>query len=190
MEKEMRGPVCVFLADGFEEVEGLTVVDVLRRAGIPVKTVSIKDSRKVKSSHGIKMKADKKLLDIDFAKVDMIVLPGGLQGTQNLEACEPLLDALREFNDQKRPIAAICAAPRIFAHLGFLNDKPAACNPCIEDQMGNATIAKDKKVVSDGHIITSCGMGTALPFALAIVKYYQGQEGLDKVLPGIVYSCS
>lgn len=119
----------IFLADGFEEIEGLTVVDMFRRAGIPIQTVSISDSLTVTGSHDIKVQADCLLADFDFNTVEMLILPGGMPGTTNLSKCEPLCDALMQFSRQGRYLAAICAAPSILGSLGILNGRVATCYP-------------------------------------------------------------
>ena len=155
----------IFFADGFEEIEGLTVVDMFRRAGIPIQTVSISDSLTVTGSHDIKVQADCLLADFDFNTVEMLILPGGMPGTTNLSKCEPLCDALMQFSRQGRYLAAICAAPSILGSLGILNGRVATCYPGFEKKLFGAYITTDP-VAKDGHVITSRGMGTAIEFAL------------------------
>ena len=181
--------VAVFIADGLEEIEGLTVVDILYRAGILCDTVSITDTTFVTSSHGVRIICDCALGDQDFSfdAYDMLVLPGGMPGTTNLAACEPLADELISRAQAGRPLAAICAAPTVLANLGILNGKRARCFPGKEDvlEAGGATVGFDP-VVTDGTIITSRGMGTALDFALAIVAFYQGDEAAAKLAETVV----
>lgn len=125
---------------GFEEIEGLTVVDMFRRAGIPIQTVSISDSLTVTGSHDIKVQADCLLADFDFNTVEMLILPGGMPGTTNLSKCEPLCDALMQFSRQGRYLAAICAAPSILGSLGILNGRVATCYPGFEKKLFGAYI--------------------------------------------------
>ena len=119
----------IFLAEGFEEIEALTVVDLLRRAGIEITMASITESRQVTGSHDIKVEADALLSDINFDDIDMIILPGGMPGTNNLDACEELTAHIREFADAGKKLAAICAAPRVFGKMGILSGKRATCYP-------------------------------------------------------------
>ena len=162
----------IFFADGFEEIEGLTVVDMFRRAGIPIQTVSISDSLTVTGSHDIKVQADCLLADFDFNTVEMLILPGGMPGTTNLSKCEPLCDALMQFSRQGRYLAAICAAPSILGSLGILNGRVATCYPGFEKKLFGAYITTDP-VAKDGHVITSRGMGTAIEFASTLIGIIQ-----------------
>lgn len=181
--------VAVFIADGLEEIEGLTVVDMLYRAGIPCDTVSISSSTLVTSSHGVRIVCDTAIDDMDFSfdAYDMLVLPGGMPGTVNLAGCAPLCAELLARAAAGRPLAAICAAPTILAGLGILEGKRACCFPSREDELaqGGATVCHDA-VVRDGAIITSRGMGTALDFALAIVAFYQGDEAAAELAKAVV----
>ena len=181
--------VAVFIADGLEEIEGLTVVDILYRAGIPCDTVSITGSTLVTSSHNVRIVCDTSIDDADFSfdSYDMLVLPGGMPGTTNLAACAPLCDELSARAADGRPLAAICAAPTILAGLGILEGKHACCFPSREDELVQAgAIVSHDAVVRDGSIITSRGMGTALDFALAIVAFYQGDEAAAALAKAVV----
>jgi len=180
------GEVCVFLAEGMEEIEALTVVDLCRRAKIELSTVSITDSRAVTSSHGITVQADKVLSEIEFEEVDMIVLPGGMPGTLNLEACEPLMEQVAAFDKQGKGLAAICAAPSIFGHKNLLEGRKACCYPGFEKELKGALVSYNSVEVSD-HIITSRGMGTAIDFALSIVARIKGQTCADEIEKAIIY---
>lgn len=179
--------VAVFLADGTEEIEALTVVDLLYRAGIPVTTVSIKDERTVVTSHGVHVVADTTIDELPFAAYDMLVLPGGMPGTLHLKDCKALTDRVLSFHREGKPVAAICAAPTILAGLGLLEGKPATCFPAMEPQMAGAVLTHAPATVTDDKIITGRGMGCAIPFALAIVAYYLGQERADQLAEAIVY---
>lgn len=178
--------ICVFFADGYEEIEALTVVDILRRASIPVKMVSITGEKEVTSSHQVTVKMDCLLSEVDFNKVEMIVLPGGMPGTKNLEACVPLMEQVDAFVKAGRPVSAICAAPSILGHRGHLKGKEACCFPSFEDHLEGAAVLKTPSVVSK-NIITGRGMGAAIPFALSILERYQGKDAADAMAEKIVY---
>lgn len=182
--------IAVFVAPGFEEIEGLTVVDLLRRAKLDCDAVAITADPVVAGSHAITVTCDRSVADegFDFGAYDMLVLPGGIPGTPNLAASEPLTAALKDFAAAGKMIAAICAAPTVFAGLGLLEGKNATCYPSMTDQLveGGATLAEGS-VVIDGNIITSRGMGTAIDFGLAIVAHWQGEEAAAALGAGIVY---
>ena len=127
--------VGIFFADGFEEIEGLTVVDILRRAGIDISMISINGKKKVTGAHGIALDTDEDIVQCDPDKLDMLVLPGGMPGTTNLAACEKLTEALKKADQEKRGIAAICAAPSMLGDLGFLKGKKAVCYPGFESRL-------------------------------------------------------
>ena len=173
--------VGIFLADGFEEIEGLTVVDILRRAGIDISMISINGKKKVTGAHGIALDTDEQC---DPDKLDMLVLPGGMPGTTNLAACEKLTEALKKADQEKRGIAAICAAPSVLGDLGFLKGKKAVCYPGFESRLTGAEVL----VVTDGHITTSRGMGTAIAFALELTKRLKDEETAKQVGRSIIYN--
>ncbi len=178
--------ICVFFAEGYEEIEALTVVDILRRASIPVKMVSITKEKEVTSSHQITVKMDCVLSEVDFDKVEMIVLPGGMPGTKNLEACEALMEQVDAFVKAGRPVSAICAAPSILGHRGHLKGKKACCYPSLEEHLEGAEVLKVPSVISD-NITTGRGMGAAIPFALSILERYQGKDAVKDMVDKIVY---
>ena len=173
--------IAIFIADGTEEVEAITPADLLRRAKLDCDLVSVMESNTVTASRGIVITADKNIKDIDFADYDMLVLPGGIKGTENLGSTKALTDAVIEFNNAGKGIAAICAAPTIFSRLGLLKGKDATCNPGFFDVLESegAILDKDARVVRSGNIITSQAMGTSVPFGLEIVKYFAGEEAAD-----------
>ena len=182
--------VAVFVAPGLEEIEGLTVVDLLFRAGIPCDTVAITASRQVTSSHEVTIVCDRSVEDAGFSfdEYDMLVLPGGIPGTPNLRACEPLCAALRDFAAAGRALAAICAAPSILAELGLLAGRRATSNPGFQHVLaehGAELVADDPVVVDDG-LITSQGAGTAMLFGLEIVRHFLGDEAVERVRTGVV----
>ena len=170
--------VCVFLADGFEEVEALTPVDLLRRSGVEVTGMSVGPSLEVTGRSGIRVCADTLWQEELAAKADMLVLPGGQPGTKNL--------AFRE----ERWLAAICAAPTVLAANGCLQGKRATCYPGLEPllEIRGAECVRTEAVVTDGKIISSRGAGTAIPFSLKLIEVLQGKEAADKVAAGIVFS--
>jgi len=184
--------ISVFLAEGFEEIEALTVVDICRRAGLDTKTVSITDNRTVISSHAIPVVADLTLDEVDFDALNCIVLPGGIPGTPNLEACETLMKQVDAFYEagvkgEDKYLAAICAAPSILGHKGFLKGRNATCYPFFESHLEGAIVNHADLEVSD-HIITGRGMGTAIVFGLAIASVFAGKEKADAISEGIMYS--
>ena len=182
--------VAVFIAPGLEEIEGLTVVDLLFRAGIPCDTVAITPERTVTSSHEVTIVCKRSIDDDGFAfdDYDMLVLPGGIPGTPNLRACEPLCAEVVARAEAGRPLAAICAAPSIFAELGLLKGRRATSNPGFQHVLAEqgAELLADEPVVVDGNLITSQGAGTAMPFALEIVRHYLGDEAVERVRAGVV----
>ena len=165
----------VYLADGFEECEGLLAVDLLRRAGCAVDTASISKQRQITSSHGVCLMADALAAEVDFSDVDMIVLPGGMPGTKNLGKSPVVQDAIDKAAERNTLICAICAAPSILGHKGLLNEKEAICFPGFEEELTGATISK-KHVVCDGDFITAKGAGVAVDFGLEIVCQLEGRE--------------
>lgn len=176
----------VFLADGFEEVEALTAVDILRRGGVEVKTVSIMDNIMVKGAHNIEVKADE-IFSEDIANTaDIIILPGGGVGTQNLIKHEGVNNIVEKFITDNKYIAAICAAPSVLGVKGYLKNKTAVCYPGFEDKLLGANIGKNM-VEIDGNIITSKGVGTAIEFALVLVGILEGIEVSQEIKRSIVY---
>lgn len=180
--------VYIFLADGFEEVEGLTVVDLLRRAGIQIETVSIKDSKKVVSSHEITLYTDAVFEEVDFSDADMLVLPGGMPGTLNLGNYQPLVELLKNFYENGKKLAAICAAPSVFGGLGFLEGRKATSYPSFMDKLFGAVLTEEP-VAIDGNITTSRGVGTAIAFALSLITQLEGKKKAEEIARSIVYSC-
>lgn len=176
----------IFLADGFEEIEALTVVDLLRRAGIEITTTSIMGKREVTGSHNITVLADALIDEIDFDSMDMLILPGGMPGTTNLGACKPLTDKILEFNEKGKMLCAICAAPTVFGKLGILKGKKACCYPGCEGDLLGADV-QTTPVTEDGHFITSRGMGTAIEFGLAIICHFMDGNAAQNMAQKIVY---
>lgn len=176
----------LFLAEGFEEVEALTVVDLLRRAEIACTMVSVTGECKVTGSHGITVLADRLFEDGTLSDADMLILPGGFPGYKNLAAHTGLKDLLFSYNTQEKFIAAICGAPSVLGAYGLLKGRMATCYPGMEAQLPDATCIK-KKVVEDGHIITSRGVGTALDFAVAIIEKLAGLNQGCKIAESVLH---
>ncbi len=169
--------IYVFLAEGFEEIEALATVDVLRRAELPVQTVGVGGDW-ICGSHGMRIQTDIREEDVELAKAQVIVLPGGMPGTRNLEASADVQRALDYMTENDRYIAAICAAPSILGHRGQLNGKRATCFPGFEKDCAGAVIL-DEPAVADGRIITGKGAGAAIDFALTIVEQLKGRSVSD-----------
>lgn len=180
--------VFIFLADGFEEIEGLTVVDLLRRVDIDITMVSIQDTCDVMGAHGIPVKADVTFDQIKDKKADMVILPGGMPGTLNLQAHKGVESMILSHYQDGRYIAAICAAPSIFAQLGLLENKTATSYPSFEDVLTEhkCHYVYDPVAV-DANVITSRGMGTAIAFAGKIIEILKDKKTADDVLESIVY---
>ena len=176
----------IFFADGFETIEGLTVVDLCRRAGIDIKTVSVTDTKKVVTSQQIPLECDITIDELDFESCDMLILPGGMPGTPNLEACELLMEKLDDFYESGKNIAAICAAPRIFGKRDYLRGRKATCFPGVESFLTGAHATGSKLEISD-HIITSRGMGTAMDFGLAIIERLEGGDKARQIADQVTY---
>ena len=176
---------CIFLADGFEEVEGLTVVDILRRAGVEIHMVSITGETKVTGSHGIEIKCDTCIGQENFSETELFVLPGGMPGTKNLGACKALTELLTASFEAGKKLAAICAAPSALGILGILEGKNATCYPGFEDQLKGAKF-NAVPVVTDGNITTSRGMGTSILLGLELVKLLKDEETSKKLAEAIM----
>lgn len=171
--KKMK--VCLHLADGFEEIEAISVVDILRRAEIDVQIVSIMGKKEVVGAHRVGVMADVLFENVNYADVDMIILPGGGQGTQNMADHVGLTAQITKQGIDGKWIAAICAAPTILGTLGLLEGKSATCYPGCEPQLTGAKVSASNVIV-DGKIITSRGPGTSFAFGLKIVEMLKGLE--------------
>jgi len=177
----------IFMAEGCEMIEGLAVVDVVRRTGeMEIVTIAIGDTKEVTSSHNVTFLADALISDVNFDELDGIVLPGGMPGTLNLGANETVNAVIKKFAEEGKLVAAICAAPSVLGAAGILEGRHATCHPGFEEKLIGATCLEDA-VVIDGHIVTSRGMGTAIDFGLAIVWLMLDDEAVEKVKKAIVY---
>ena len=176
--------IAILLADGFEEIEALTPLDILRRAGLDVKTVAI-GSKIAIGSHGISVICDVSASEVNLSELTMVVLPGGMPGSLNLDASEhtaKMIDAVLENGGR---LAAICAAPLVLGRRGLLDGKSAVCYPGFEDELKGATIA-ETPVVTDGNITTAKGMGVATEFSLELVRVILGEKKAQEISDAIM----
>ncbi len=172
--------IYVHLADGFEEIEAITVTDVLRRAGAEVCTVSVSGKLEVRGTHGIEVRADIPFDKADYESCEMLVLPGGMPGTTNLLEHEGLMHEIRKAAGEGKWVCAICAAPMVLAAAGVLDGRQATIYPGMENYIACAK-ASNEPVVRDGNIITSKAPGTAMKFALALVEALYGREKAERI---------
>lgn len=175
----------IFLANGFEEIEALGTIDILRRAQIEVKSISISDDKKVTGAHNIEVMADSLFSETDFSDIDVLVLPGGMPGAKNLNEHEELKKLLEEFNSKEKTIAAICAAPMVLGGLNILNGKKATVYPGFEPELIGAKITEEKITV-DENIITGKGPGLVFHFALELVEKIAGMNVRKEVQNGLL----
>ena len=176
----------VFLADGFEEIEALTPVDVLRRAGEKVTTVSIKSEKAVVGSHGVCVDADALIAELDFADAGYLVLPGGMPGTTHLGKCGALCSLLKDHAAKGGRIAAICAAPSVLGELGLLKGRRYTCYPGCEKAWEGAK-KEDERVVVDGDWVTAAGPAMSFPFALNLLERLQGEEKAETIADAMIF---
>lgn len=179
--------VLVPLAEGFEEIEAVAIVDVLRRAEVDVVVAGLSD-RRVVGAHGIAMEADALMAEVDATTFDMLVLPGGMPGTVHLLEDERVLAAVRELNARGRTTAALCAAPRVLATAGVLAGHEVTSHPSVRGMLAPAEVRANPRVVRSGTIVTSQGPGTAIEFALELVRELAGDERADALAAGMIVS--
>lgn len=177
--------VNIYLADGFEEIEAITVTDVLRRADVDARLISITGKLEVKGAHGITVTADGLFENTDNSGADMIVLPGGMPGTRHLGDHKGLREVIFGFAERNKPIAAICAAPSVLGRMGLLSNRKAVCYPGYEDSLKGAVEGGDI-VVKDENYITSKGPGTAIYFALKLVECLTDIETANELREGMI----
>lgn len=173
--------IYMFLANGFEEVEALCPLDILRRAGLEVTTVGVGSKDMISGAHGITVQAD--IPDVMYrdASPDMIILPGGMPGSTNLDESKIVDTALRVAAKRGAYLCAICAAPMVLGKRGYLEGKKAVCYPGFEEYLSGATIPEGESVVRDGNIITAKGMGVAFEFGLELVRVLKDDETAEKI---------
>lgn len=175
----------LFLAEGFEEIEALTIIDMLRRAGMAIKTVSITSQKEVKGAHNITVLADMLFEPNRITDIDWLILPGGMPGTKHLGEFKLLKTLLKEHYKNNGKIAAICAAPSILGDMGLLNGRKATCYPGFESHLQNGDCTGNPVEIS-GNITTGKGPGVAPKFALAIIKQALGDETAKEVAKGML----
>ena len=177
--------IAVHLAEGFEEIEAINIIDVLRRAEFNVIIVSVTGGSEVTGAHKIKVTADSLYEETDYTEVDMIVLPGGMPGAVNLNEHNGLKNQILEFNKNGKLLGAICAAPMVLGQLGLLKDKSATCFPGFEKYLEGAKIT-GAATETDGNIVTGKGAGVAIIFALKIVEKLKGKKEADELADRMV----
>ena len=176
--------VYMILGTGFEEIEAVTPLDLLRRADIDVKTAGI-GSCEIRGSHGICIHTDLEVSDADWNRAEMVILPGG-PGVASIRSCHAVLNGIRSVYESGGYVAAICAAPTILAELGITDGLRATCFPTCSGQMGSAEVDAESACVTSGHIITGASAGCAVPFGLALISALKGQEAAETVKQRIV----
>mgnify|MGYP000208466902 FL=1 len=172
--------VYIHLADGFEEIEAVTIMDVLRRGEVQAKFVSVTGELEITGAHGIRVKADLPFEEADYDTCEMIVLPGGMPGTQNLKEHPGLTEKIKAFALRRKKMAAICAAPMIFGSMGIIKGKKATIYPGMETHLKDGIPVKEKVQVSE-NIITGQSPGTALEFSVELVKILKGEKVAKEV---------
>lgn len=177
--------VYMLLGTGFEEIEAVAPLDLLRRADVPVMTVGV-NGKTILGSHNIPVEADITLAEMDLTDLDMIILPGGLGGVTSVRASKAARDALKFAWDNDKYVAAICAGPTVLADMGIPDGKNATCFPGLEGKMGKAHMVPNAAAVQDGKLITGTAAGCSIPFGLALVKALKGQKAADEVAESIV----
>ncbi len=179
--------VLIPLADGVEELEAVTLIDVLRRGGLDVTTAALTASLPVRGSRNVTLLADAAWASLDTSAFDALVLPGGGKGTENLAADTRITEAVCAFHEAGKYVAAICAAPTVLARAGVLDGRRATCYPSCAKELGEA-YDDAAPVIADGNVITSQGPGTAMLFALVLVRHLAGDETAHRVADGLLTS--
>ncbi len=177
--------IYMFLANGFEEIEALCPLDLLRRAGLEVMTVGV-GTDTVTGAHGISVLSDMPATHYRDSSPEMIILPGGMPGTTNLEGSDTVQAAISAASRKGAYIAAICAAPMVLGKRGILNGKKATCFPGFEQYLEGAVVDTESAVVRDGNIITAAGMGAALEFGLELVAVFKGREYAEELRHAVI----
>ena len=177
----------VFFADGFEEIEAFTQVDLLKRAGIQTDMITINKEKKAVGAHNIKTECDMTIDEMEKDGYDALILPGGMPGTKYLGQCKELTDLLLKYNSEGKIVAAICAAPSVLGALGILKGKKACCYPGFETMLTGAEVVFEE-CVREKNVITSRGAGTAIEFAYVIIEALMGKEKAKEIKEEIIYS--
>ena len=176
-------PIYVFLITGFEEIEAIGTIDVLRRGELDVKSVSLTGDRKVVGSHQVSVDADVLFEEVDFTNAEMLILPGGTVAYNEHDAVKALFS---DFGNRGEKVAAICASPMVLGGLGLLDGKNATCYPGFEKYLKGAILQTDKNVITDGNITTGRGPGLTIDFALQLVEIIAGKEKANQVGKGLL----
>ncbi len=179
--------IYVFMADGFEDIEALAPIDILRRGGMDVTTVSINDTLEVESAHRVTILADTVFEAADFSDADLLVLPGGMPGAANLDNHEALGELIVEHNAQGKYLAAICAAPLVYGRRGILQGKRATCYPGFEKYLDGAEYTREL-VTTDGNIITADGPGAAMPFGYTLLSLFADEQTVNGLKDGMMFT--
>ncbi len=185
-QQKIMAKAYMFLADGSEEIESLIPVDVFRRGGVEIKTVSINGSEYIKASHGVEIKADLKFEDADLSDADLLMLPGGLPGATNLNAHEGVRQALLRQYESGKLVAAICAAPMVLGSLGIVNGKRATCYPGFEKYLDGAEYTRELCTV-DGNVVTGEGPAATLPYAYTLLRMLTSEQTAHSVAEGMMF---
>lgn len=175
--------IFIFLTTGFEDIEAIATIDILRRAELNVKSVSLTDSKQVMTSHQVLVTADLMFDQVDFSEAELLILPGG---TTRFNEHEDMKKELLAFANKGEKVAVICASPMVLGGLGLLDGKNATCYPGFEQYLKGATLQTDKAVVVDGNITTGRGPGLTIDFALNLVEQLAGKEKRDAVAAGLL----
>lgn len=175
-----------FLADGFEDIEALAPVDILRRGGVEVKTVSISGSKMVESAHGVKVEADMLFDEADFADADLLLIPGGMPGAKNIDEHEGVRHALMRHAERKKLIGAICAGPMVLGHLGLLDGLLATCYPGFETELRGAEYTAAPATI-DRNIITGKGPGASFVYGYMLLETLMGRQVVEALKEGMMY---
>lgn len=176
----------IFLAEGFEEIEGLTPVDILRRAEISVTMISITGKKEVTGAHGITVAADELAENVDYEQLAGLILPGGMPGAGHLLMSGIVNEQIIKFDRDNKLIAAICAAPMVLGAAGLLKGRKACCYPGFEEELVGADVVRDRVVV-DRNIITGRSMGKALAFSFAVVEYFKDANAAAELKKAVIY---
>jgi 4-methyl-5(b-hydroxyethyl)-thiazole monophosphate biosynthesis len=179
--------VYILLGDGFETAEALVPADLMRRAGIEVKLVGV-TSKRVVSGQNVAVEADMTIQEVEFDKLEMLVLPGGLGGVDVIAKSIPAITLIQKAAEAGRWVAAICAAPTILAHQGLLDRRNAIVYPGMEEDMYSAIVNVGKKIVKDGRFITAQAAGSSFEFGLKLIEVLRGEEAAEKVRLGVHYN--
>lgn len=185
-EQHIMTKVYVFLADGFEDVEALAPVDVLRRGGVGVVTVSINGSDMVRSAHNVYVKADVRFEEADFSDADLLMIPGGMPGAKNLDEHEGVRNALLAHAKQGKLLGAICAGPMVLGHLGLLDGLRATCYPGFEGELNGASYTA-QLVTVDGNVVTGKGPAAAFEYAFTLLSVLKGEKVVSDLRKGMMF---